>query len=86
MTENILSSATATGEEIFEVVSRLEPELIGLPRGHAVIALLSIVITVMNPDISAAKLKQLVQDTSEFICLGLEMSPGEDPNRKVTLN
>ena len=81
MTETMISTAHATGEEIFEIASRIEPALIGVPRGHAVISMLSIAITIMNPDISPEKLQEGVKGASEWICLFLADDPsqGQEP-------
>ena len=84
MTEAIISEARATGEEIYEVVSRVEPALVGVPRGHAVIAMLSIAVTIMNPDITPEKLQQAVQGASQWICLFLSEEPASDvPKEKL---
>lgn len=75
--EPIISEATATGEEIFEIVTRIEPALMGVSRGNAVIATLSIAVTLMNPDISPEQLGAAVSGASRWICLFLS---GEERN------
>ena len=71
MRESMIQEATATGEQIFKIVSDIEPVLAGVSRGDAVIACLSIAISVMNPDISPEKLHDGVSGCSKWICLFL---------------
>lgn len=75
--KGFISEATATGEEIHAIVSALEPVLLNVERSHAIIACLSIAMTIMNPDITAEQLQAGVKETSQFICMFLEeVEPG----------
>jgi hypothetical protein len=49
MANDMISMAKATGEEIFEIVTRIEPALMGVERGKALIACLSIAVSSMHP-------------------------------------
>lgn len=77
--------ATATGEEVNMVVLALEDVLVGAPRGVGIIALLSLTLMLMNPDITPEQLQQGVRDTSQFICLILE-GTGVDSEAPVVMN
>lgn len=63
---------TATGEEINVLVTAIEDTIMGAPRGHGIIALLSLTLMLMNPDITPDELQQGVRDTSQFICMLVE--------------
>jgi len=64
-----ISEAHASGEEIFELVSKIEPALYGVERGKALIACLSLAVTIMNPDIEPQQLQEAVSGASKWICL-----------------
>ena len=65
----MIESYAATGSQIYEVVQSLEPVLSNVDRKLAIISCLSIVITLMNPDISPDALQDCVKEVSQFICL-----------------
>ncbi len=69
MNTGMIEEVTATGEEIHAIVAGMGPFLITIPRGHAVIACLSIAITAMNPNITADELQAGVKGCSEWISL-----------------
>lgn len=71
MSDSVITTAQATGEDIFELVNKIEPTLYGVERGTALIACLSIAITIMNPDIEPDKLRDAVSGASKWICLFL---------------
>lgn len=71
MSDSIIGEAHASGEEIFELVSKIEPTLYGVERGKALIACLSIAVTIMNPDIEPEQLQECVSGASKWICLFL---------------
>ena len=76
MNSNIAES-TASGQEIEAIVTQIEPVIVGIPRGKTIIALLSMVLVLMNPDITPVKLQDGVRDVSRFICLLLD--EGDEP-------
>ena len=65
---------TATGEVINGVVEKLESVLEGETRTNAIIALLSLTLVLMEPEISTELLQAGVQDISRYMCLYLEGS------------
>ena len=67
--DGFIVSASATGEEIGLIVNGLEEALVGVPRGHSIIALLSLTILMSRPDISTEQLHDSVEDVSRYICL-----------------
>ena len=83
MTNSTIQESCATGEEISQIVAQLETHLINVPRGHGIIALLSIVLIMMYPDITPDVLQKGVQDVSRYICLMLE---GVDKGEQVRMN
>ena len=72
MTDHIISQQSATGEEVTFIVDKIEPVLEGIPKGKVVIALLSMILVMMNPDINPMELQRGVKDVSQYICLMLE--------------
>lgn len=80
----LVQEAFATGDEIHTIVSNLEPVLYDVPRGHAIISLLSMTIILMNPLITPDELTESVRQTSEFICLIMEgTGQGEEEGVKL---
>lgn len=83
-----LSEATATGEEIFALVAAIEPILENAPVSHCIMACLSIVLTLINPEATMVDVQAGIRDVSEYICLymdgkGIQMqggSPSGQPN------
>ena len=72
MLTSIISEATASGEEIHNLVQAIEPVLIGSSKGAGVIACLSIALSLQNPDLSPEDRVEGVQKVSEYICLWLD--------------
>lgn len=65
----IIDQVTSTGADVYRVVKQLEPALVGIPRHEAIMAMLSMVIILMDPEIDEIKLARGVKEVSEFICL-----------------
>lgn len=77
MTENtFIGQIEADGNDIAAIVESLQPVLTGLPRANALIACLSVVLTIMNPDITADELSDGITETSRFICMFLAEREG----------
>jgi len=74
-----ISESTATGEQISAVVALIEPCLINVSRPVSIIALLSMVLVLQNPDITPSKLQDGVRDVSRFICLILDDNEDGSP-------
>lgn len=72
MLTSIISEATASGEEIHNLVAAIEPVLVGSSKGSAMIACLSIVLSLQNPNLSPEDRVEGVQKVSEYICLWLD--------------
>lgn len=72
-----IAEQTATGEQVSAIVAMIEPCLVNVPRGLGIIALLSMVLVLQNPDITPVKLQDGVRDVSRFICLILDETEGE---------
>ena len=73
MQESDIISVQASGEDIFQIVQRIENAMGEIPLAHAVIAALSIAVTLQNPNISEEKLQQAVKGASQWICMFLSM-------------
>lgn len=93
MTENRsnIVQSSATGEEISGIILKLEDALDGTNRGHAIIALLSLVLVMMNPELTPEELRLGVRDTSQFICMVLEgyqhqSGHGDDTTSRILMN
>lgn len=70
--ESVTAEAYATGEEINQICLRLEPLLADCPPGHAIIAMLSLVIIMQNPSITPEELQGCLDDVSKYICLRID--------------
>jgi hypothetical protein len=58
----------ATGDEIFTIISELEPILVTKPIPHIIMACLTIVLTLMNPDLTPEELTQGIRGCSQWVC------------------
>jgi hypothetical protein len=88
-----LIRTSATGKEIGEIIMRVDDVLDGVPMAHALMALISMILISMKPEITPQELQEKVQEVSQFIVLilhGAEVMNGPivgDPNDpKITLN
>jgi hypothetical protein len=77
----IVAEAYATGEEIGPVVAKIEQALGDVSRTHALIALLSVVLLIQHPDISAEQMYEGVREISRFTCMWLA---GPDSTEETT--
>lgn len=73
----MISEVIVPGDEIVGIALDIEEALDGVPRNHAVIALLSVVVTMLSPDSDVKEIQDAVRGASEWLCLFLE---GNDPN------
>lgn len=80
----IVEETTATGEEINAIIARLEPALWNQRRSHVIIAMLSLALSLQNPELTAEELQEGVRGVSQWIALFLTGKDTEDS--KVTLN
>lgn len=74
----MISEVTVPGDEIVGIALDLEEALDGVPRNHAIIALLSVVVTILNPDLSVQEIQDGVRGASEWLCLFLEGRGGDE--------
>lgn len=87
----MVTETFASGEEVGMVVRDLEAALEGKNGGHAIIAMLSLVVVMQKPDIQPEDLAVVVRDTSRFICMSLEGTgsiendPAQEPV-KIVMN
>lgn len=81
----VISEAFVSGEEIFQLVTKVEPHFDGLSIAVVVTACLAMAIQAMNPDLEAEEIQAAVKSTSEHICLWLD-SLGEPSVPKEKLN
>lgn len=65
----MITEATASGSEVDAVVQKLEPLLFNEKRTTVIIALLSMVITLMEPRCTTEQLEDAVKNVSQYICL-----------------
>lgn len=79
-----LVEETATGEEIHAVMKNLEMALKGVPRGHAVIACLAMVLSIMNPNLTEQQMKDGVYGASEWLATFLSYL--DEGGKKATVN
>lgn len=77
MSNSYIVQAHATGEEVSQVVMGIEESLVGVQKGVAIIALLSMTIMLMKPEIATEDLHDAVRDTSQYICLLMSDDPAQ---------
>lgn len=87
MSKSIIQESFATGEEINVICERIEDTLaeLGTSRPHALMALISLTLVLMNPGISEEDLQDGVKEVSRYICLLLEGAE-EDPVAPELMN
>lgn len=69
MSKFIIASQQATGAEIHEITERIGEVLEGVPRAHAIIALLSLATFYQNPELSADELIEAVRQVSRYMAM-----------------
>lgn len=55
-------------EEVGNIVEQLEDSLEDIPTGHAIVAMLSLVVLKQKSDISQDELQEVVYKASSYIC------------------
>ena len=65
----IVTETVVSGEEIAPIVYDLEMAAEGYPRDHLAIALISMAIVVIHPNVNPERLPEYVKDTSHFLCM-----------------
>jgi len=80
----VMTETRATHEEIAAIINNIEPVLGGLNPGHVMIALLSYMILMMDPEINPDTLQISLKEISHFMCLQLGARPTE--GEKVLMN
>jgi hypothetical protein len=86
MAQGTIITTTATGSEISAIINVLEGALDGVDRGHAIISCLSLVLALMDPEITSLDLQVGVRDVSQFVCLWLDSRTDEPTVPKIQLN
>jgi hypothetical protein len=84
MNESTLMTTTVTGDDVAAVTMKIEEAIIGTPRGHAIVALLSMILILMKPDITMEEMGTQVENISRYICLSLddtELRVVDDPSK-----
>ncbi len=86
MPKSNITEMRADGEEIFDIIDKLEPVLKDETAPNAVIACLSLAIMLQNPSLALMKLQEAVLGASRWIALFLSANelPGADiPKEKL---
>lgn len=68
----MVSLVSASGDEIFEIITGIEEAVEGYTRSHIIIALLALAITTQKPDVTPEEIQAGVKGVSEWICLFLD--------------
>ena len=64
--------AKATGDEVARIIyERILPNVVNEERSKVIIALLTMTLSMMKPDITPEEIQEGVKGTSEYICLFL---------------
>lgn len=78
-------------DDLHALILAMEPALLNARRSHALIALLSLALTIQNPDLTAEQMHKGVHEVSQFMCLWLsslddqrEIEEGMEP--KMLMN
>jgi len=78
----MMTEVNASGQDIYEIVGKLEPILIAYPRGHAIIASLTVAAAMMRPGITSEQLQESIAGMSQWLCMyfaGVDGNGGEIP-------
>ena len=87
MPQGTILTTTATGSEISAIINVLEGALDGVDRGHAIISCLSLVLALMDPEITSVELQTGIRDVSQFVCMWLDSRDEGTPNGpKIVMN
>jgi hypothetical protein len=65
-------SYTATGEDIFQIVAKIQPILEPERVDLVIMACLAIVMMIMNPNLTSEELQAGIKGCSQWICTFLE--------------
>lgn len=80
----MIEEFVTTGEQVYGVVSKMEPVLEGVSRKLAIVACLSIAITLMDPSIEPEDIQAGVREASQHLCLWLDgLHPDKEGGRVV---
>jgi hypothetical protein len=72
MTTSDIIEVRANGEDIYDLIQLIEPVLVGHTKAEAVIAMLSMVLSLQHPNITPEERADGVKEISRFICLWLD--------------
>lgn len=59
---------TASGQEIYDIITKIEPVIADVPIGHAVIATLTVAASLMRPGLSPDEVQESVSGMSKWLC------------------
>lgn len=80
----VVDETVVSGEEIYQIVEKMEPAFEEVPISHAIIACLSVAIALSDPDLTELEIRQGVKGASEWICTYLSCrEPGALAKNKV---
>ena len=62
-------------EDIEEIIDDIQPMLVGQPRLHVILAMLTIALGLYNPDLTSDQLKKGIMDASEWMSTYVDNQP-----------
>ena len=82
----LIQEIYATGMDVHNIVEKIEPVLAGLPRGHVLIALMTMAIIIQHPEITPEQLQEGVKGLSQWMALFLSTTDESGETPKELLN
>ena len=80
MVTSMIIEARATGEEVTRLIyDKILPSVVEEDRSKVIIALITLSLTLMKPDMTPEELQRSVKETSQYICLILGDTDGSTP-------
>ena len=64
-----LISATATGDQVAEIVDKIDDAVSGYPYSHVIMGCLALVIVTQKPDITPEALEKAIFDVSQYVVM-----------------
>ena len=62
-------SATATGDQIAEIVDKIDMAVEGYPSSHVLMACIALTVVMQKPDITPDALERAIYDVSQYVVM-----------------
>ncbi len=85
MTEEPIVMTKASGQEVADIVRKIVSTLEGENKGHAIMALISLLLILQKPSLGAEDIQEGIKDVSQFVCMWLD-SKGQGTKPRILAN